>query len=190
MTKAQPQRRKAKQARAQATIDAIFEATAQILEADGEARLTTNRIAETAGVSIGSLYQYFADKQAILVAMAHRENARVREEVKAALAGEPPISPARLLIRTQIAIMKDRPATRRAALKAILDAESARAIAQEGKVTSALLPAEATPTGLDGFVLSRAIVWAIRAAVLEERAFLHDQAFEDALVRLAERYGA
>ena len=65
------------QARAAQTVDAIVEAAIQILQSDGEERLTTNRIAERAGVSIGSLYQYFADKEAIVEAVAERERDRV-----------------------------------------------------------------------------------------------------------------
>jgi len=61
-------RRNPKQARAQATVGAVLEAAFQILEEDGEARLTTNLIAERAGVSIGTLYQYFEDREAILAA--------------------------------------------------------------------------------------------------------------------------
>ena len=53
------QRRKPTQARARATMDMIFEATARIIERDGIAALNTNRIAERAGVSIGTLYEYF-----------------------------------------------------------------------------------------------------------------------------------
>src|SRR5262249_41157930 len=65
------------QARAAQTVDAIVEAAIQILQSDGEERLTTNRIAERAGVSIGSLYQYFADKEAIVEAIAERERDKV-----------------------------------------------------------------------------------------------------------------
>src|ERR1700727_158166 len=65
-------RKAAKQARAQATVDAIVEAAAQVFESLGYAAATTNRIAERAGVSIGSLYQYFPNKDAILVALARR----------------------------------------------------------------------------------------------------------------------
>jgi AcrR family transcriptional regulator len=61
-----------KQARSEATVDAILEAAAQIFERQGYAAGTTNRIAERAGVSIGSLYQYFPNKDAILVALVHR----------------------------------------------------------------------------------------------------------------------
>ena len=61
-----------KQARSQTTVEAILEAAAQIFERHGYAAGTTNRIAARAGVSIGSLYQYFPNKDAILVALVHR----------------------------------------------------------------------------------------------------------------------
>jgi AcrR family transcriptional regulator len=61
-----------KQARSEATVEAILEAAAQVFERHGYAAGTTNRIAERAGVSIGSLYQYFPNKDAILVALVHR----------------------------------------------------------------------------------------------------------------------
>jgi len=65
-----------KQARSQTTVDAILEAAAQVFERHGYAAGTTNRIAERAGVSIGSLYQYFPSKDAILVALVHRHLAQ------------------------------------------------------------------------------------------------------------------
>jgi AcrR family transcriptional regulator len=61
-----------KQARSEATVEAVLEAAAQVFERCGYAAGTTNRIAERAGVSIGSLYQYFPNKDAILVALVHR----------------------------------------------------------------------------------------------------------------------
>jgi AcrR family transcriptional regulator len=61
-----------KQARSQATVEAILQAATQVFERHGYAAGTTNRIAERAGVSIGSLYQYFPNKDAILVALVHR----------------------------------------------------------------------------------------------------------------------
>ncbi len=68
-------RKKPTQARATATVDAILEATARILSRDGYDLLSTNRVAEAAGVSIGSLYQYFPSKDALLAALVdkHRE---------------------------------------------------------------------------------------------------------------------
>src|SRR5262249_8470007 len=63
---ADPDRRKPKQERALATFDAVIEAAARILVEDGYAKLTTNRVAERAGVSVGTLYQYFRSKEQII----------------------------------------------------------------------------------------------------------------------------
>ncbi|HXQ13713.1 MAG TPA: helix-turn-helix domain-containing protein [Caulobacteraceae bacterium] len=75
MTSERPgnQRRSPSQARSRATWEAIVEAAAQILERDGADAFSTGSVAERAGVSIGTLYQYFPDKQAILAAAAKRE---------------------------------------------------------------------------------------------------------------------
>ena len=70
------QRRKPRQARAQATVDSILEAAAQVLQRGGVDAFNTNAVAERAGVSVGTLYQYFRDKDAILVAVAQREMTR------------------------------------------------------------------------------------------------------------------
>jgi AcrR family transcriptional regulator len=57
------------QARAAVTVEAIFEATIQVLLSQGAERLTTTRVAERAGVSVGTLYQYFPNKQSLLFAV-------------------------------------------------------------------------------------------------------------------------
>ncbi len=67
------QRRSPRQARSRATYDAILEAASQILERDGPRAFNTNAVAERAGVSVGTLYQYFPDKEAVLLAAAKRE---------------------------------------------------------------------------------------------------------------------
>jgi AcrR family transcriptional regulator len=63
------------QHRARATVDAIIEAAGQLLVSQGRAGVTTNAVAERAGVSIGSLYQYFPNKEAIFAALQdqHRD---------------------------------------------------------------------------------------------------------------------
>lgn len=65
-------RKTPRQPRATATLDAIFEATIQLLVADGPHRLTTTRVARRAGVSVGTMYQYFPHKQALLYALNER----------------------------------------------------------------------------------------------------------------------
>ena len=64
-----PLRKKPSQTRALRTVETLFEAAIRILASEGEAGFTTNRIAERAGFSIGTLYQYFPSKEAIVVAM-------------------------------------------------------------------------------------------------------------------------
>jgi len=59
----------------------ILEAAAQVLEAGGLAGFTTNAVAERAGVSIGTLYQYFSDKGAVLRALAEREKIPYQMEI-------------------------------------------------------------------------------------------------------------
>jgi AcrR family transcriptional regulator len=61
-----------RQSRSKATVKAILDTTAHILISEGYAALNTNRVAELAGVSIGSLYQYFPDKKSLLVSLRRR----------------------------------------------------------------------------------------------------------------------
>jgi AcrR family transcriptional regulator len=72
------------QARSTVTVGAISEATIQVLLSHGADRLTTTRVAERAGVSVGTLYQYYPNKESLLFAvMAHHLN-RVAARVEAA----------------------------------------------------------------------------------------------------------
>jgi AcrR family transcriptional regulator len=59
-----PIRRQPQQRRARQTVEAILDAVVRILKREGFQAITTNRVAEVAGVSIGSLYQYFPDRPA------------------------------------------------------------------------------------------------------------------------------
>ncbi|CAD7037827.1 TetR/AcrR family transcriptional regulator [Pseudorhizobium endolithicum] len=75
-------RKQPRQARAATTIDAIFEATIQVLIAEGTHRLTTTRVAERAGVSVGTMYQYFPHKQSLLYALNERYLDRLAHRVE------------------------------------------------------------------------------------------------------------
>ncbi|TQF28653.1 TetR/AcrR family transcriptional regulator [Bradyrhizobium sp. UNPA324] len=78
-------RKNALQARSRATVDALIEATARILVHDGFEKANTNRIAEIAGVSVGSLYQYFPSKEALVAAVIERHNEEIMGIVRTAL---------------------------------------------------------------------------------------------------------
>ena len=66
-------RKAPKQARSTVTLEAIHTATIQVLLAEGVGRLTTARVAERAGVSIGTMYQYYPHKQALIFAMIEQQ---------------------------------------------------------------------------------------------------------------------
>jgi len=78
-------RKNASQARSRATVDALVEATARILVREGFEKTSTNRIAEIAGVSVGSLYQYFPSKEALVAAVIDRHNEEIMGIVRTAL---------------------------------------------------------------------------------------------------------
>jgi AcrR family transcriptional regulator len=85
-------RKQPTQARSKATVGAIVEAAARILSDQGWAGFTTNKVAEAAGVSIGSYYQYFPDKYSLIEAILDRHFDDCRLVMKNALAGEKPLS--------------------------------------------------------------------------------------------------
>ena len=70
------------QRRSKATVDQLLAAAAQVFEEHGYAAGTTNRIAERAGVSVGSLYQYYPSKEAIAVALLERHIAETGRRLK------------------------------------------------------------------------------------------------------------
>jgi AcrR family transcriptional regulator len=99
-------RKQASQGRSRATVDALIEATARILVREGFDRASTNRIAQQAGVSIGSLYQYYPSKEALVAAVIHRHNQELRQVVSAALA-EVAALPIEQAVRKLVAVAID-----------------------------------------------------------------------------------
>src|SRR5579864_7611638 len=79
-------RKQASQRRSRATVDALIEATARILVREGFDKASTNRVAEEAGVSVGSLYQYFPSKEALVAAVIDRHNQDLMKVVRGAFA--------------------------------------------------------------------------------------------------------
>src|SRR5688572_18616442 len=65
-------RKRPTQERSREMVETILQATARVLVKDGFERTTTNRVAEAAGVSVGSLYQYFPSKEALVATLVER----------------------------------------------------------------------------------------------------------------------
>ena len=85
-----------RQSRSRYVVDLILDTTSQILLQEGYSKVTTNRIAEVAGISIGSLYQYFPNKGAIVKALALRHSQKMSEvlRVRFAAIGDVPVAQA------------------------------------------------------------------------------------------------
>src|ERR1041385_532898 len=96
-------RKQPQQDRARATVDALLEATTRILVRDGYDRASTNRIALAAGVSIGSLYQYFPSKEAPVAALVEHHLGRMREALDRCLLWQEP--PAELAPRARLLVL-------------------------------------------------------------------------------------
>ena len=114
-------RKMPRQGRSAETVRAIIEATARILEQSGLSAFTTNAVAEKAGVSIGSLYQYFPGKEALIGALIVRETSLLIAECDAIVAG----ANGRQALQGVIASAVDHQ-LRRPALARLLDLEEAR----------------------------------------------------------------
>jgi AcrR family transcriptional regulator len=188
------------QARAEHTVDAILEAAAQILQSDGEEKLNTNRIAERAGFSIGTLYQYFADKEAIIAALAERERDKVLATVVKALSSVESAdsqSVIREIVRTMIGSFSKRKRARRIIMMTMLKRWQFAPDRQQGTGVIEQMIVESGGRSGHGrvmspaaaFVLTRAFMGAIRAAVLENSPYLETQDFEDEMVHLVLQFG-
>jgi len=99
-------RKAASQERSRATVDALIEATARILVREGFAKASTNRIAQQAGVSVGSLYQYYPSKEALVAAVIDRHNRELMARARAASA-EVAALPLELAVRKLVATAFD-----------------------------------------------------------------------------------
>jgi AcrR family transcriptional regulator len=114
-------RKQPTQPRAVETVACILEAAAQILEAQGREAFNTNTVAERAGVSIGSLYQYFPGKGALLIALMLREKRRFGDDARHALAQPTGRAALQHLIGAAVRQQLDRPELAR-----LLDVEEER----------------------------------------------------------------
>lgn len=190
-------RRRPKQARAEFALDSILEAVARTLEAHGKAGLTTQRVADTAGFSIGAIYQYFPNKDGLLEALAGRELERLTAMMKEVLAEPAPFGSglnARRMIRTTAAFIGDRPRLYGILRNEWGDAQPDTPIGQGMRryieMISSTMSRDNPELGKRiaadeaRFVLFRAISGVLLATAMERPHYLGTHAFEDEMVRL------
>lgn len=191
-------RKSPRQRRSRHTVQTLLEATAQVLAEGGETALSTDRVARRAGYSIGTLYQYFPGKEALALALMSRVRERtlprLLAHIDAATRGEVQAEEALRAYLHALLEAFGRGPGRRALAR--LDARWAsqavwiQTLEQVGAHLAHALralqdPKLRTPSDVQIFVLTRAVMGAIRAAVQEDVDWLQQPAFEAELQRLA-----
>lgn len=191
-------RKRPMQERAHRTVETIFEATAQIVDSEGLEGLTTNKIAAKAGFSVGTLYQYFPSKEAVLEAMILAERQRVMDEIQGILQDvmdgkTAPLDGLRMRVRALIAAFGTGQRLHRDLIKLAWRRDHVDFLAQaqrEGAERIAIAweqmadPSMRPMSSARLFVGTRAVIGTIRSAVLEDSPLLGTQSFEDELVRM------
>jgi AcrR family transcriptional regulator len=184
-------RRNPRQQRAESTVDALLTAASQVLVRDGVERLSTTAVADRAGVSIGSLYQYFGNKDDLLVALAKREVGQILAAVTREFAVSPPGRRGRGIVAAIVAAIAGRSSGNRANLQLLLRyAGRAEILPQvRGFATgfSDLLAGDRRLEPEEIFVLTRAVIGVAVAGLAEEHA-LDLERLEDELANLIYRY--
>ena len=187
-----------RQARSRVSFDAVLGGCARVLERGGYEALTTNAVAAAAGVGIGTLYDFFPNRDAVLLALAEQRLARLQDEVRAGLEEATELDSQqaldvliRRIVRTVAADralyrvllsepkLRSRPETRRA-LGSFF--ELARLSAERAKGRLALPDPPA-----DAWLVSRILAHAVLDIVWQGRGELSRERLTTSLVRLAHR---
>lgn len=188
-------RRQPSQRRSADMVEAILEAAARVLEREGLERYNTNRVAEIAGVSVGSLYQYFPSKDALTVALIERTHADLDvalAEAAKASEGCTLVVSLRLLVRAAIDWQARRPRLaaaldyeeRRLPLAHLLDA-SAAAI---GRHVVDVLRRHAREIAVPDLAIAAADIRAMAQALIDANPEVSPPDIEDRVVRAALGY--
>jgi AcrR family transcriptional regulator len=188
------------QDRARATVDALLEATARILVKEGYDHASTNRIAEAAGVSVGSLYQYFPSKEALVAALIDRHMTAMTDMLErqaATLANAPLAVAVREAIRVMIAAHGIDPRLHRVLAEQVPRLGRLQRVEQvltkSRELVRAYLEAhraEVRPRDLDmaAFLMAHTVEAVTHGAVLHEPALLKSEALVEETTALLVRY--
>jgi AcrR family transcriptional regulator len=190
------QRKQPVQDRSRATTEAVLAATLQVLLRDGYAHLTTTRVAERAGVSVGTLYQYFPDKRSLVMALTVRYFETMVGAVRVAAASARDLSLERALraiVGALLAVKRDNLQLALALRAPLADGDGAGLVRDTlTQFCVALAPTLAHHApGLDGrhlAMLVAAFDGAVSFAVFEHPEWLGEPWFADNLVTLGLGY--
>lgn len=183
-------RKSPRQARARSTVQALVTAAAQILEREGLERLSTTAVAERAGFSIGTLYQYFANRDEILLAIAQWELRRVLQGVASEYSAAQPGHRGRSLVRAILRGFGEAP-ERQATLNLMFRyLGRSELLAEVKRFTTGIaseLAGERNLSDAQAFVLSRAVL-GVASAALSERHEISSAQLEEELLMLISSY--
>jgi AcrR family transcriptional regulator len=191
--------RRPKQERSRETVDAILTAATRVFVREGYARATTNRIAKTAGVSVGSVYQYFPSKDAIAAELLRRYRERLVARI-AARVGEMNEVTFRDVVHTLVsALLLDEEidiSLRRVLIERVLRTDRRREVSGfeeriEGLLADSLRASKDRVAVADydlcAFVLVRVVLAVTHGAVVDNPRY-NTPALVDELTRLIVRY--
>lgn len=192
-------RKRPRQARAGVTLDAIFEATIQLLAADGPQRLTMTRVAQRAGVSVGTIYQYLPHKQALIYALNERYLETLAGTIEAACSaqrGSPIDRMVEVLVETYWRAKTERPEVTRALYRSVAELDNALLVEAfatrvDGTTSSMLASApDATFADLDSvnLTLLTVIFGTVRNAFERNLPLRSAEALRDQLLLMCRSY--
>lgn len=200
-SKPRAKRRAPAQARARQTRELILEAAIQLLEKRGLRAFTTNRLAVAAGFSVGTLYQYFSNKQEILDALGKNEREKrlsrmVRALTTKGLEGETELTirdRVRIALRAELHAFDGRQRARKILFDLAWRGNRHRDMDLPVNTVAAMLVSGDVLDGeqgtlllspRDAFVLTQAVAGVIRAGLEHDENMLVESEFEDAMVDL------
>ena len=193
-------RKNASQERSRATVEALLAATARVLVREGYDHASTNKIAETAGVSIGSLYQYFPTKESLVAAVIERHANEMMDVVRTSLvrvATLPVAEAARELVRVFIEAHRIEPKLHRVLVEQTPRVANAKSVEKVDDEAIALVRAyleahraELVVRDLDmaAFVAVTCVEAMTHTAVQRRPELIDDPAFIDEVTSFLIRY--
>lgn len=192
-------RKAPRQERAKATVEAILEATARVFLREGYDRTSTNKIARAAGVSVGSLYQYFPSKEALAAALIDRHMAEMEGllAVSPELAQRPLAEIARHVVRGMLAahqvhprlhhiLMDQVPRVGRLEKSRDLDARACQLV--RGLLELKRGELRSVDLDLATFVITSTVEAITHKATMEHPEYIADPRLEEEIVQLVLRY--
>jgi AcrR family transcriptional regulator len=194
-------RKKPTQVRSRATVDAIVDATARVLVRDGYDALSTNRVAREAGVSVGSLYQYFPGKEALVAAVMEQHASRMQENIAARMQSAPPAASAEEvateLIRAMLAAQQAEPRLHRVLVEQVPRIGALRRLHELFSNYERLVEAwleehreliEVKDAKMASFVLVAAVEGLVNRATLDRPDLVASGRLEEQILRLVLAY--